>query len=166
MVNIDSGPTVSACASSSRACPSSQLPPGLAERGQRLHEVAARGVSVRRIDLDQARHREEPVPQRQDLVSLCGVLDDEDLGACVSDDEFALLADVGGVDGNGDAACQEDRHVAERPLDARLGQEANTIAGDDPGGDEAGRDLPRRDVRLGEGHRLPTSGREVAERRP
>ena len=163
MVNIDSGPTVSAWASSAPAplCASSQLRPAVAQRRQRTDGVPAPALRPRSAPSPVTVKRRSRSGQH--LVALDGVLDDHQLRARVADDELALLGRVRGVDRNGDAARQQDADVAEGPLEAGLGHQADPIAGDHAGRHQPRRDLAGRGVGLGVADGLPGFAREVAK---
>ena len=65
------------------------------------------------------------------------------LAPAVADDELALLGGARRVDRHGDAAGQQDRDVAQHPLEARLRQQRDAVARRDAQRNQAGGDLAR-----------------------
>ena len=115
-------------------------------------------------DVNQPGHGPEPVAQRDQLGHLRGVLGQHQLGARVLDDVLALLGRALGIDRHRHRAGEQDRDVAQHPLEARLRQDADPIADGDPLRDQARGDLARRLVRLGPGQAHPDAVLAVFER--
>jgi hypothetical protein len=85
------------------------------------------------------------LPREQTSRAL-GAIDEGDDAAAVGDDRPRLLAGDRRVDRHRDAAREGDRQIAERPLDAVVGEERDAVAGRDA----AGVDQPRGEATAGE----------------
>ena len=105
--------------------------------------------------VDEPRDREQPVTHRQQLGDLRRIFDDYQLGAGVADDELALLGRALRIDGYRDRPGQDDRNVAQHPLEAGLCEQRDAVAGCDAQRNQAGGDLAREGVGFGPRHRGP-----------
>ncbi len=67
-----------------------------------------------------------------------GVIDEQDLGACIFDDVCDLSGQRGGIDGDEDGADHERAEFEQRPLHAGPRQETDAIAGRDTEPEQSG----------------------------
>ena len=149
---VDDDPGVVAA----RRCPGGAASADAVAAGASLAELVERHLAGALLDPDHVLEVGQLVADLIDLLPLPLVLDDDRPRARVARDPLALLRGVGRVDRDDHGPGGGDRVAGERPLEPRVGEDADPVARLDPEVDQSERELLDRLPGVGVGQLPPT----------
>ena len=136
---------------------------GAPERLQRREREGEAVVLHRAVQDDRAAERGELGATARQLREVAQVLDEGERAPGVGEDEDALVAGAGGIEGGGGPARAEDGEIAEEPLEAGGGEDGAALLGGEAERAEPARDGAHAALGVAPGEALPAPRRRMPE---